>query len=409
MHVVIFEASRWHYFAPLSLSRPLFTMASGMTTLLQKQIRHLRPTRLTLWVRPELEQFCRERVAPRIEMPVAINTPLDDEPAILVNGRMAHFEPIEHPPHESVMLDEDDVVRLAYVHSPGLSPDDARNRSERWLKFMELPHMPAQGRLVESIADLVHWNDESLIEDFAHLRKPSAPKPAGPYHLVNESEVWLGEGAKLSAGCVLDASKGPVVIEDGVSVGFNAVIQGPCFIGTHAIVQPLTHVRPGTSIGMMSKVGGEISMSIILGFSNKAHEGYLGHSYVGKWVNLGAGTTTSNLKNTYGTLDLKTSKRTLSSGWRFLGSFFGDHAKTSIQSRFMSGSYVGFGAMVGGSTIAPRVTPSLTFWTDRGMEPYRIDKAIEVAQRVFGRRDRPWTPLDEQMMHYVADVAPSLE
>jgi hypothetical protein len=75
----------------------------------------------------------------------------------------------------------------------------------------------------------------------------------------------------------------------------------------------------------------------------------------------------------------------------------------------MSGSYVGFGAMVGGSTIAPRVTPSLSFWTDRGMEPYRIDKAIEVAQRVFGRRDRPWTPLDEQMMRYVADIAPSLE
>src|SRR5436309_3281775 len=99
MHVVIFEASRWHHFAPLSLSRPLFTMASGASTLLQKQIRHLRPTRLTLWVRPELEQFCRERIAPKTGVPTEVNRPLDEEPAMLLNGRMVHFERIEHPPH----------------------------------------------------------------------------------------------------------------------------------------------------------------------------------------------------------------------------------------------------------------------------------------------------------------------
>jgi len=147
MHVVIFEASRWHHFAPLSLSRPLFMMASGASTLLHKQIRHLRPDRLTLWVRPELEQFCRERIAPRTGVPTEVNRPLDDEPALLVNGRMVHFERLEHPPHASVMLDDEDVVRLAYTQNPGLSPEDARQRSEKWLSFTELPRMPNGARV----------------------------------------------------------------------------------------------------------------------------------------------------------------------------------------------------------------------------------------------------------------------
>src|SRR5207248_3167038 len=98
---------------------------------------------------------------------------------------------------------------------------------------------------------------------------------------------------------------------------------------SHATIMPLACIRPGTSIGPLSKVGGEVSLSIILGNSNKAHEGYLGHSYLGKWVNLGAGTTTSNLKNTYGEITLKTPTRELSEGRRFLGSFLSDHAKTA--------------------------------------------------------------------------------
>ncbi|HEX4796873.1 MAG TPA: putative sugar nucleotidyl transferase [Humisphaera sp.] len=409
MHVVIFEASRWHQFAPLSLSRPLFTLASGMSTLLQKQIRHLRPTKLTLWVRPQLEQFCRERVAPKTGLPTDVNTPLGDEPALLVNGRTCHFGWMEHPEQESVMIDEQGVVLVAMTRSPGLSPRDAWDRNERWLKLLDLPHIPSQGRQVHSIADLVHWNDDSLIEDYAHLKEPSQPKPAGPYHLIDDADVWLGKGAKLGAGCVIDASKGPVVLADGASVGFNAVVQGPCYIGAHATVMPLALIRPGTSIGPLCKIGGEVSMSIILGYSNKSHEGYLGHSYLGKWVNLGAGTTTSNLKNTYGEISLKTAARELSSGWRFLGSFLGDHAKTAIQTRLMAGTYVGFGSMLAGSGPAPRFVPSYTFWTDKGMEPYRLDKAIEVAKRVFARRDRGWTDLDQQMMHYIAEEAPGAE
>jgi UDP-N-acetylglucosamine diphosphorylase/glucosamine-1-phosphate N-acetyltransferase len=409
MHVVIFEASRWHTFAPLSLSRPVFMLATGMSTLLQKQLRHLKPPRLTLWVRPELEEFCRQRVAPKTGVPTQINAPLDDEPALLINGRTVHFGKFEYPPHEAVMADDGDVVRAAMTHDPGLSPRDAWDRTERWLRLLELPQMPGQGRCVESLVDLIHWNDESLVEDFAHLETPSSPRPAGPYHLVEERDVWLGPGVKLDPGCVLDASKGPVVIGEGAAIGANAVLQGPCYIGPHATISPVAQIRPGTSIGPMCKVGGEVSASIMLGYSNKPHEGFLGHSYVGKWANLGSGTTTSNLKNTYGEISLKLGEHDVPTGRRFLGSLIGDHSKTGILTRLSSGTYIGFSSMLAGSGVAPRYVPSYTFWTDRGSEPYRFEKSMEVAHRVFDRRDRAWTATDEAVMRYVAETASKVE
>jgi hypothetical protein len=159
----------------------------------------------------------------------------------------------------------------------------------------------------------------------------------------------------------------------------------------------------------MCRVGGEISQSILFGYSNKAHDGYLGDSYVGKWANLGAGTSVSNLKNTYGEISMTVGQHEQPTGRRKLGALIGDHAKTAIGTRLMAGTYVGFCCQLGGSAIAPHFTPSFSFWTDRGSEPYRLDKAIEVTSRVFAQRDRPWTPLDEQLLRYVAATAPSIE
>jgi UDP-N-acetylglucosamine diphosphorylase/glucosamine-1-phosphate N-acetyltransferase len=412
MHVVIFEGARWHTFAPLSLSRPVFMLKTGMGTLLDKQVRHLRPTRLSLWVRPEQVPFVRERVVPKLAVPTTVNQPLDDEPALLVNGRTVHFTQYEYPPHEGVSTNTEGThVRSALVRMPGLAPADVAGRTDRWLKILDLPHMMQQSRLVSSLWDLISWNEESLVEDALRFRETVASKgkPAGPYHLVAEDNVFLGEAAKLAPGVVLDASKGPVVVDHHASVGANSVLHGPCYVGPHAFLRPLTLIREGTSLGVASRVGGEVSNSIILGYSNKAHDGYLGDSYVGKWVNLGAGTTTSNLKNTYGEITMNMGREQVPTGRRRLGALIGDHVKTAILTRMMTGTYVGFGSMLAGSAPSPRFVPSYTFWTDKGAEPYRLDKAVEVTKRVFARRDRGWTPTDEDLMRYVAEAAPQVE
>src|SRR6185503_19354893 len=120
MHVVIFEGSKWHTFAPLSLSRPVFALASGAGTLLEKQVRHLRPTRLTLWVRDAMADYCRRELVPRLKVPCAVNEPLD-EPCVI--------------------LDDDTLVRKAVVNMPGLSHIDALNRTDNWKKLLDLPRM----------------------------------------------------------------------------------------------------------------------------------------------------------------------------------------------------------------------------------------------------------------------------
>lgn len=409
MHVVIFEGIYWTKFAPLSLGRPLFSLVTGRSTLLEKQIRHLAPSRLTLWVRPELEAYCLQRIVPKLSVPTEVNRPLDQEQALLISGRTLMMQDYEYPPDPCVVCDDQEWVRKALVHMPGLSPQDAMGRSERWMKIFDLPRMEPRARVVDSIWDLIQWNEESLIADFAAVRGRPGPKAAGPYHMVNDEDVYLGRGVSLAPGCVLDASKGPIFVGEGTSIGANAVVQGPCSIGNYCAVKALSLVRPNTSLGLMSRVGGEVSSSILLGHTNKQHEGFLGDSYLGKWVNFGAGTTTSNMKNTLGEINVEMGRSKRATGRRHLGAIVGDHVKTGVLTRLMAGAYVGFGSQLSGSGIPPKFLPSFSFWTDRGTDRYDMQKATEVMKRVFARQDREWTAVDEDLTRYVARVAPEVE
>ncbi|HEV8377620.1 MAG TPA: putative sugar nucleotidyl transferase [Tepidisphaeraceae bacterium] len=409
MHLVLFEGIHWKTFAPLSLGRPVFMLATGMATLLEKQLRHTNPTRVTMWVRPELAEICRRRIVPKLSVPATVNEPLGDEPVLLQSGRTLFFKKFRMPEEPSVVLDDGGVVLSAFIRSPGMTPADILNRTDRFLKIHDLPRAQSQTRLVERLWDLIKWNEESLIEDHAQTRRERKAFPPGPYHMVEQENIWLGEGVRPSPGVVLDGSKGPVVVDDNASLGANCVLQGPCYIGPYAAVSPLAIIRPGTSIGMMCKVGGEISNSILFGYTNKIHEGFLGDSYIGKWVNLGAGTTTSNLKNTYDEISVQTPQGMVKTGRRFLGALIGDHTKTAIGTRLTAGSYVGFSSMLAVSNIAPKVVPSFTFNTDAGSQPYRMEKAIEVMKSVFDRRNRSWDADDEQIVRYVAKIAPEVE
>ena len=415
MHVVIFEGSRWNTFAPLSLSRPVFALASGACTLIEKQVRHLAPTRLTLWVRPGLANWCRREILPKFadQFPVAINQPLDDETALLVSGRTLHFTPFQPTTQPSAIVDEGDLVRKAVVNMPGLSFDDAMNRSDKWLRLLDLPQMDEQARMASYVWDLISWNEESLLEDAVALHgqfgATGRSAPAGAFHMVNDDNILLGKNVKLEPGVVLDASKGPVMIQTGASIGANSVLKGPCYVGPLCQIKPLTILHAGTTLGPHCKVGGEINNSILTGYSNKSHEGYLGDSYLGEWVNLGAGTVTSNLKNTYGPIKVRVGARDVDTGRRHLGSVIGDHAKTAVGTRLMTGSYVGYSAMIATSKLPPTFVPSFTFLTDKGQEPYRPEKALEVMKAMYGRRNKIWPPGEDDVVAYARDAAAQVE
>ena len=410
MHLVIYEGSFWSDFAPLTLTRPAFLLRSGASTLLEKQLRAIRPTRLTLWVRDELAELARQRVEVPSGITVSVNTPLDDEPALLVAGRTIHMSRFEVPPSPCVVVIDDPDhgsgwIKMAYTRSPGLSHADVFAASARWKALRDLPHTMPQARFPRHWADLVAWNEESIVTDSIHWT--DAP-PTGAT-MVRPENVHAREGVVISQGVVLDASRGPILLDRHCHIGANSIVEGPCYIGVHTRITPLSLIRPGTSIGPVCRVGGEVSNTIIMGYTNKSHDGFLGDSYIGEWVNMGAGTTTGNLKSTYGEIKLARGRSLVDTGRQLLGVGIGDHAKLATNTLLPVGGYVGVASMLGASRRVDKSVPSFRFITDDADEPFNPDKACEVAARMQSRRQQNFSQLDKQLLVYAQRAAADIE
>src|SRR5690606_10666822 len=210
-----------------------------------KQLRHLQPARLTLWVRPEMAEYCRELLVPSLRIPTQVNQPLDDQRAMLVNARTLHFARYRVPAADSAVVDDPGRVRVAVTRNPGLAHTDALEQSDRWKSLLDLPRIEPQTRLVNALWDLIAWNKESLAMDAREIHGLNNVESAGPYFLLNPKEIWEADGVKIEPGCTLDARDGPIVLGDNVVVGANSVIQGPAYIGAYSVVRPVSLIRPG--------------------------------------------------------------------------------------------------------------------------------------------------------------------
>ena len=195
--------------------------------------------------------------------------------------------------------------------------------------------------------------------------------------------VFIEEGTTIEPNVFFDCSGGPVLIRRGATILAGTRIAGPCAIGVESVVG--VDKISGSSIGDHCKVHGELSASILLGHCNKSHDGFVGNSYLGRWVNLGAGTITSNLKNTYGNVSIWTPMGERDTKMQFLGSLLGDHAKTGIGATLTTGSVIGAGASIFGTATAPKVVPPFA-WGEPPYSTYALPKFLEVARRVMSRR-----------------------
>jgi UDP-N-acetylglucosamine diphosphorylase/glucosamine-1-phosphate N-acetyltransferase len=249
------------------------------------------------------------------------------------------------------------------------------------------------GWWLEDVWDFVRLLPEHLTDDIQHLRHcdegtvgSRLGTPPNASIVFGEHPVLVAEGATIEPQVVFDASAGPIHVGTGSTVHSFTRLEGPCFIGRDAEV--LGDRIATSSIGDACKIRGELSNTIILGYTNKGHDGFVGHSYMGRWVNLGAGTITSNLKNTYGPVGLWTPRGVRSTGMQFLGTFFGDHAKTGIGTRLTTGTVIGAGANVFGTQMPPKVVPPFAWGgAPATQDRYALDKFLEVAERVMSRRD----------------------
>src|ERR1700682_252569 len=241
-----------------------------------------------------------------------------------------------------------------------------------------------KGRWVNEVWDFVGSLTEQLAEDIPHRAGSLQLRAPLDTTVVGKEKVFIEEGADIGPYVVLDASTGPILIRRGAVIAPFAHLIGPIAIGPNS--QILGDRVGSSSMGDDCKTRGEFSNCIVLGHSNKGHAGFVGHSYLGRWVNLGAMTTTSNLKNTYGPVQLWTPGGMKDTGLQFLGTLFGDHAKTGIGTMLSTGTVIGAGANVIGANMPPKALPPFAWGDGEAYDTYDVTRFLVVAERVMSRR-----------------------
>lgn len=409
MHLVVFEDPQWTDLAPLCFARPACLLRCGGMTLLERAMRALAPAKLTLWCREPLALWLTNELAPTMPVPTTVNRALDDEPTLLLNARLLAHDRVDleqlGKPH--VATDARGAIAHALVRAPGLGPLDALAPTDRFAALCDLPEIEPVGTLVNFSWDLLTLAQPRLSSDAMALDPTTMPAiPTGTAHVVGDRDaVRVSPTARLAPGVVLDASNGPIAIHADAVIGANSVIEGPCWIGPHSSVLPLTLVRAGTILGPVCKVGGEISNTTLLAFSNKQHHGFIGDSYLGEWVNLGAGTVTGNLKNTLGEIRMQIGRRTIPTGRQFLGAIIGDHARSATGTLLPAGCYVGYACHLSGPLRPSRFCGSGTMLSEDGSVDLDRGKAEQIAAGVYQRRARKFEPWHAEVMRYAFEAA----
>ncbi len=258
--------------------------------------------------------------------------------------------------------------------------------------------------------EIIHANERALVADWTNDGNVSSHKAQidpGSYLLAPEA-VHLGQGTRIKPCAVIDAENGPVWIGENVTISPHTSIQGPVAIGDGSLIQPGAVIHAGTTIGPVSKVGGEIEASILQGYSNKQHDGFLGHSYIGTWVNIAADCINSDLKNTYGTVRVPINGQPVETGEMFVGMLVGDYSKLGINVSFPTGAVIGFCSSVFASQ-SPKFVPSFVWIDGENWMTFDESRGAEIAQKVMVRRNREFSPEREKLFRRVRRLADKLE
>jgi UDP-N-acetylglucosamine diphosphorylase/glucosamine-1-phosphate N-acetyltransferase len=236
--------------------------------------------------------------------------------------------------------------------------------------------------------DVITWRDRCLDRDLGILAEGPSREPPAHCIVFGHHALMIDPASKVYPGVTFDLEQGPIVVAEGATIRPGSTLVGPAYVGPGSTVFDHAIVKARSGIGPVCKVAGEVGGVIFQGHANKAHDGHLGDSWVGEWVNLGAGTINSNLLNTYGEVAAASSPdgRAERTGLRFLGAILGDHVKTAIGTRIMTGCLAGTGTMWASSAAMSGRVPPFAWETDRGRQTYRLSKFLDVAREVMSRR-----------------------
>lgn len=399
MKLVIFEDDQFDRFCPLAWVRGVFELRTGATALADKIERAVRVSPSALLVRDYLCPTVKRR-----HPDTSINdlSSLTRDEVLFVNARVRASQ--WKPPSESAALWKDGQL-AAWRTSDNVS--SVRTYADLAAMAQKAPRSDFTGGWYGYIWDLMLANPEEITFDF------DASGRSGIQGDIHDSAVvfgpkerlFIGPGAEIHPFVCIDTRSGPVTLEAGCEVHPFTRIEGPCYVGEKCTLLG-AKVREGCSFGPVCRVGGEVEESIIHGHSNKYHDGFLGHAYVGEWVNLGALTTNSDLKNDYSSVSVIMNGETLETGSPKVGSFIGDHVKTSIGTLLNTGSIAGTMAILvsNGSPLPKYIPPYAWFLNGKIGKGFGLNPLIDTARMAMSRRKVEMTADDEKLLRHVFEL-----
>jgi UDP-N-acetylglucosamine diphosphorylase/glucosamine-1-phosphate N-acetyltransferase len=404
--ICIFEGINYKRLLPLVYTRPEYDLRCGILTLREKIIDSFPGIPFSLHCRGYLVETMKEN-----NPNIPINEIIGDS-CLFVNGRVLADSSFAN----KIKLDGDDILyvnadQIVAARVSGSKLDILKNALNDLFTlsdFSDLFREEVDVKLIAYPWDIINNNGKAIVDDFYRMTKNRPNNINGTVYqgafLLNPDNIFIEEGAKIKPGAVLDAESGPIYIGKDAVIYPNAFLLGPCSIGSKTLVKAGARIYEDTSIGEVCKVGGEVESSIIHSYSNKQHDGFLGHSYLGMWVNIGADTNNSDLKNNYGSVKVVINDEQIDSGSQFMGLTMGDHSKTAINTMFNTGTVVGVACNVFGGGFPAKYIPSFTWGGPEAITTYAMERSLEVAKRAMARRNIQLSDATERLLKKIFDL-----
>jgi len=378
MNYILFDGPVRSALLPFTFTRPVADIRIGILTIREKWEKYLGYTTTTI-----TEEYLADKF-PMVEM----------EKNIMINAAYLPNEVLA----EMVMALEENQAIFNGDEVIAFYTTDTQDEVD--FDEYDIIEYSEEGLKIEHVWDIFQKNDAALREDFELLTEGRISQriPASVNTIAPEN-IFIEEGAKLEF-VTLNASTGPIYIGKNAEIMEGSIIRGPFALCEGAVVKLGAKVYGATTVGPECRIGGEVSNSVLFGYSNKGHDGFLGNSVLGEWCNLGADTNNSNLKNNYEEVKLWNydTGSFVKTGLQFCGLMMGDHSKSGINTMFNTGTVVGVCANIFGSGFPRNFVPSFSWGGAAGMVTYDVKKAFETSRIVMARRGVEFTPEDEAIL-----------
>lgn len=380
MNYILFDASR-NSLLPLTYTRPVCDIRIGILTIREK------------W-----EKYLGEKTSTITEDYLSAKYPTEQsEEMMLINGSICPtpklLKAIKGLKVGQVLVCQGNVVAMYKTKAQFLSEEDSTQEIEVEYDFIK----------INNTWDIFVLNDKALREDFELLtqNRKSAPL-SSTNRVVGEQNIFVEEGAVVEFA-ILNAKEGPIYIGKDAEVMEGSIVRGPFAMCEHSVLKMASKIYGATTLGPYVKVGGEVSNVVIFGYSNKAHDGFIGNSVIGEWCNIGADTNASNLKNTYEEVRVWSIEKNtfVPTGQTFFGTIMGDHSKCGINTMFNTGTVVGVSSNIYGHGYQRNYIPSFAWGGTTGLKSYDMEKAIEVAEKMYQRRNVVMSQQDKEILRNV--------